>query len=64
MGEKSPTSYIKSGFKPSEVRLIDDLISAGFGKSRSEIVRLATLSFISQGKNAIRSIEGVETSVS
>ena len=54
--------YIKSGFKPAEMKMIDDLISTGFGKSRSEIVRIATLSFISHEMKTVNISEGADSS--
>jgi len=40
-------SFIKSGFCREEVKCIDQLIVNGFGKSRADIIRKATLEYIS-----------------
>lgn len=45
MGEN--ISFVKSGFCREEVKKIDELIGEGFGKSRADIVRKATLEFLS-----------------
>lgn len=40
------TVFVKSGFSPAEILLIDSLIEEGIGRSRSDIMRLATMIFV------------------
>ena len=45
-------SFIKSGFCLEEVKRIDHLIERGYGKSRADLIRKATLEFINaQGES-------------
>ena len=38
--------FVKTGFCPEEVIQLESMISKGYGKSMSDIVRKATLEFI------------------
>ena len=41
-------SFVKSGFCHEEVKRMDELVSGGFAKSRADIVRKATIEYISR----------------
>ncbi len=40
--------FIKAGFCSSEMDQIQDLITRGYGKNKSDIVRKATIEFINR----------------
>ena len=41
-------AYVKTGFCPEEIEKIDMLISKGYGKNRSDLVRKATNDYLSK----------------
>ncbi len=43
-------AFVKAGFCPMEIEEIGQLISRGYGKSRSDIVRKATIEFITRNR--------------
>ncbi len=43
-------AFVKAGFCPTEIDEIARLISRGYGRSRSDIVRKATLEFITRNR--------------
>ena len=43
-----PTPYVKCGFCREDMKKIDRLVEKGFGMSRADLVRRATLEYLSQ----------------
>jgi len=40
--------FVKTGFCPEEISQMENLISRGYGKNKSDIVRKATIEFIAK----------------
>lgn len=50
------SAFVKANFCPAEIEEISQLIAKGYGRSRSDVVRKATLEFITRHKENRRTI--------
>ena len=48
------TIFVKSGFCPAEISLIDSLIEESVERSRSDVMRMATMIFVNKNVEPMR----------